>query len=123
VIRRRPPAELTVPKTNEVKVGSCPPDQVPQTPVTPVSAEAVASLHNLIKQDAHTLDETSKQRLQRLIQKLTNAAQTSFAERALLQNHNQFLLTINDESKVRRSTKSVVLGKAKAMSYEDLKEA
>jgi hypothetical protein len=61
--------------------------------------------------------------LQRLIQKLTNATQTSFAERTLLQNHNQFLLTINDESKVRRSTKSVVLGKAKAMSYEDLKEA
>jgi hypothetical protein len=30
---------------------------------------------------------------------------------------------MNDESKPRRSTKSVVLGKAKVMSYEDLKEA
>ena len=43
----KPPAELTAPKTNEV--GSHTQDQVPQTPVTPVSAEAVASLHNLIK--------------------------------------------------------------------------
>jgi hypothetical protein len=31
--------------------------------------------------------------------------------------------TINNEAKVRRSTKSLVLGKAKVMSYEDLEEA
>jgi hypothetical protein len=30
---------------------------------------------------------------------------------------------MNNEAKVRRSTKSVVLGKAKVMSYEDIKEA
>ena len=30
---------------------------------------------------------------------------------------------MNNEAKVRRSTKSVVLGKAKVMSYEDLSEA
>ncbi|OBT48116.1 hypothetical protein VE00_01033 [Pseudogymnoascus sp. WSF 3629] len=35
----------------------------------------------------------------------------------------QFLTTINDEAKVQRSTKSLVLGKAKVMSYEDLEEA
>jgi len=46
-------------------VGTCPQDEVPQTPVTPVSAEALTSLHNLIKQDAYTLNETSPQRLQR----------------------------------------------------------
>jgi hypothetical protein len=33
------------------------------------------------------------------------------------------LTTINNEAKVRRSTKSLVLGKAKVMSYEDLEEA
>jgi hypothetical protein len=33
------------------------------------------------------------------------------------------LITINNEAKVRRSTKSVILGKAKVMSYEDLREA
>ena len=75
------------------------------------------------KQDAHALDETSKQHLQRHLQKLANAAQTSFAEHALLQDQNRFLAKINNEAKVRRSTRSVVLGKAKVMSYEDLEEA
>jgi len=90
-----------------------------------VSAEALASLHNLIKQDAHTLNdnETSIQRLQRHVQKLANAAQISFAERALLHDQNQFLTRINNEAKVRRSTKSVVLGKAKVMSFEDIEVA
>jgi hypothetical protein len=114
------PATLTAPTANEV--ASERPDQVPQTPMTPVSAEAVTSLHNLIKQDAHMLDEISKQRLQRHVQKLTNATQLSFAERALLQEHNQFLARINNEAKVRRSTKSEILGTARVMSYEDLEK-
>jgi hypothetical protein len=33
------------------------------------------------------------------------------------------LNTINNEDKVRRPTKSLVLGKAKVMSYKDLEEA
>jgi hypothetical protein len=33
------------------------------------------------------------------------------------------LIKINKEAKVRRSTRSVALGKAKVMSYEDLEEA
>ena len=60
----KPPTDLTMPKADEVKVGSCPQDVVLQTPVTPVSAEAFMALQNLIiKQDAHALDETSKQSL------------------------------------------------------------
>lgn len=119
----KPLAQPTVPGANEIKVGSCYQDEVLQTPVTPVSAEGLASLHNLIKQDTHTLKKTSIQRLQRHVQKLANAAQTSFAECALLYNRNNFLTKINNEAKVRRSTRSVVLGKAKVMSYEDIEEA
>ena len=114
----KPLPELTV--LNEV-VGSCPQDEVlqtPITPVTPVTAEALTSLHNLIKQDTHALDTTSKQRLQRHVQKLASAARISFAECAL-QDQNRFLFKVNNEAKVRRSTRSVVLGKAKVMSYED----
>jgi hypothetical protein len=70
----KPPAQATVPRADEIQVGSCHQDEVPQTPVTPVSAEGLASLHNLIKQDAHTLNETSVQRLERHVQKLANAA-------------------------------------------------
>jgi hypothetical protein len=119
----KPPTELTVPKADEVKVGSCPQDEVLQTPVTPVSAEALMSLQKLIKQDAHALDETSKQNLQRHVQKLANAAQTSFAEHAIQRDQIRFLTRVNNKAKVRRSTKPVVLGKAKVMSYEDLEEA
>ncbi|KAI4192851.1 MAG: hypothetical protein LQ350_008549, partial [Teloschistes chrysophthalmus] len=73
--------------------------------------------------DAHGLDEISKQRLHRHVQKIASAARISFAECALLQDQNRLLAKINGEAKVRRSTKSLILGKAKVMSYEDLGEA
>ena len=64
--------------------GCCPQGEVLQTPVT---TEALTSLRNLIEQDAHTLDKTSKQRLQRL----ANAAQISFAECAFLHDEIRLL--------------------------------
>jgi hypothetical protein len=59
------------------------------------------------------------------VQKLANAGQRSIAYCALLDEQNQLLTKINSEAKVRRSTKSVVLGKGKAkvMSYKDIEEA
>jgi hypothetical protein len=54
----KPPAQLTVPRADEIEVGSCYYDNVPQTPMTLVLAEGLASLHNLIKQDARTLNGT-----------------------------------------------------------------
>jgi hypothetical protein len=56
-----------VPQEDKVKVESCPQGEILQTPVT---AEALTSLRNLIQQNTHILDEPSKQRLQ----KLANAA-------------------------------------------------
>ncbi len=58
-----------------------------------------------------------------LVQPLPNAAQISFAKRAPLHDQNQMLTRMNNEAKVRRSIKSIVLGKAKVMSYEDIEEA
>jgi hypothetical protein len=114
-------------KTAVLNLPACPQDQqvvqVPVTPVTPVSTEAVMSLHNLIKQDAYALDEQSKQRLQKYVQKLASAAQISLAKQTLLQDQNEFLTNVNKEAKVRQSTRSLVLGKAKVMSFEDLEEA
>jgi hypothetical protein len=134
----KPPVQSTVPRADEIEVGTshqddvlptCQ-DDVPPTPVTPVSAEGVMSLQNLIKQDAHTLNEASIQRLERHVQKLAHAAQVSLAERAflsaecaLLDNRNQMLTRMNNEAKVRRSTRSIVLGKAKVMSFEDIEVA
>jgi hypothetical protein len=120
----KPPADLTIPKADKVKVGSCPQDVVLQTPVTLVSAEAFMLLQNLIIQrDAHALDDTSKQSLQRHVQKITRGAQSCLATGALKDDQIRFLNTINNEAKVRRSTKALVLGTAKVMSYADLQEA
>jgi hypothetical protein len=119
----KPPAQSTIPRANEIRVGSCHQDEVPQTPITPVSAEGLTSLHNLIKQDANTLNGTSIQRLERHVQKLVNAAQISFAKRALLHNQKQILTRMNNKAKVRRSTQSLILGKAKVMSFEDIEVA
>ncbi|KAF2003875.1 hypothetical protein P154DRAFT_428054 [Amniculicola lignicola CBS 123094] len=91
----KPPAELTIPKASE-EVTPGPQDtvlQTPVTPVTPVTTEGLRSLQNLIiNRDAHTLNERSKYQI-------------------------RFLMKINDEAKVRRSTRAVVLGTAKVMSY------
>jgi hypothetical protein len=91
--------------------------------MTSVLAKALTSLYNLIKQDAHTLNKASTQRLQRHVQKLANAAQVSFAKRALLRDQSQFLHYINNKAKVRRLTWSVVLKKAKVISYKDIEKA
>jgi len=53
----------------------------------------------------------------------TKAFQKSFAMGILQEDRIKFLTTINNEAKVRRSTKLLVLGKAKVMSYEDLEVA
>lgn len=94
-----------------------------QTPVTPVSSEALSSLLTLIREDLH--NERSKQRHQKLVQKLANAAQTSFAQQALDQEHIKFLSKMNNEARSRRKTKSEILGKGKArvMRYEDIEVA
>jgi hypothetical protein len=82
------------------------------------------SLQNLIiEQDACALDQKSKQSLQRHLFKFSKAAQLSFAKGVLQQNYIQLLLQVNDKAKVRRSTKSLVLGTAKVMGYEELRDA
>ncbi|KAF2463338.1 uncharacterized protein BDR25DRAFT_320034 [Lindgomyces ingoldianus] len=116
-----PPANLAIPRVDGVAKTDTQ-EELLHTPVMPVTAESLALLHNLVKEDTLVLNKTSKQRLQRRVQKLASAAQISFAERDLLQDYNQFLFKVNNEAKVRRSTGSVALGKAKVMSYKDLKE-
>ncbi|XTI93687.1 hypothetical protein V2W45_1253686, partial [Cenococcum geophilum] len=112
---QKPPIELTVVKV-DVKALSYSQDEALRTPVT---ADALNTPRGLVERDTRALDDESKLRLEKLL----NAAQISFAERALLENDKQLLIKQNDEAKRRRSTKSTVLGKAKVMSYEDLEEA
>ena len=118
-----PLADATDQTISEALVEILVQDNFPQTPVTPQSSEAVTSLRKLIEQIAHLPDQTSRQRLYRRLQKLTNATQLSFAERALLREQNNFLNRVNSEAKTRRSTKTKVTGTARVMSFEDLERA
>lgn len=127
VLRRtpKPPAQLIMPGPDVIRTDSGLLEEVLQTPITPVSAEAFMSLHNLVQQDTSTIEETCMTRVQRRVQKLANAGQKAIAYCALLEHEKQLLKKINSEAKVRRSTKSIVLGKgqAKVMSFEDIEVA
>ncbi|KAF2844454.1 hypothetical protein T440DRAFT_361599, partial [Plenodomus tracheiphilus IPT5] len=92
----KPPAALRPAELDEIVAPVLIQDEVLQSPVTLVTVAGVMSLQRLIEQDAGASDELSKQRLQR---------------------------RINNEAKVRRSTRSEILGRAKVMSYQELEEA
>ncbi|MCJ1241747.1 hypothetical protein MMC14_009753 [Varicellaria rhodocarpa] len=83
-------AELNAPKINKGKVSSYTQGQTPQTPATPVSAEVLTLLLYMTKQVPD--DKANRKHKERLQQKHTNATQRFFAERALLEEHNQSLL-------------------------------
>jgi hypothetical protein len=55
----KPPPLLTVSRADDIEVVVYPQDEVPRRHITPVIADAVISLYNLIKQDTYTLNETS----------------------------------------------------------------
>lgn len=96
----------------------------PVTPITPVSAEAFTSLQNtIVREDARKFDDVDKQRLMKRIEKLAKAGKVLLARSALQAGHIKFLQKINNEGGTRRSTRAIVLGTAKVMSWEDLEEA
>jgi hypothetical protein len=118
----KPLAEVTRVVTNEVPSQE---DEVLQTSIIPVSADGLMLLQHLIlKKDAHALDETSQQNLQRHLLKLAKATQLSLAKSALQQNHIQLLMTVNNEAKFRRSTRADILEKSsgQVFSYEHLQD-
>jgi hypothetical protein len=65
------------------------------------------------------LDRTCKTQ----IQKLDNAAEKAFADRAILLDENLLLFEQNNERDTRKSIKVTAVGKAKVLSYEDIVEA
>ncbi|KAF1817688.1 DDE-domain-containing protein [Dissoconium aciculare CBS 342.82] len=96
---------------------------IPMTPVTPVDLAGITALRDVIRRDVQDLDSGSHHRLQKHVQKLSKAAEISFAEYALLERRNDFLQKTNSEARVRRSTRPKVIGTARVMSYEDLERA
>ena len=84
-----------------------------------MTAEALASLYSLIRQDTRMPDKPSRYCLQRL----AYAAEKAFAERALLLDENRLLFQQTNERECRQSTRSKAVGKAKVISYKDIIEA
>jgi hypothetical protein len=64
------------------------------------------------------LDHTYKTQ----IQKLANAAEKAFADRAILLDENLLLFEQNNERNTRKPIKATAVGKATVLSYEDIAE-
>jgi hypothetical protein len=73
-------------------------------------------LSKKLEQDIGHLDSPVKRRYA----KFHNAVQKSRADRALLRADNKNLFEQNNEKKIRASTRSTVIGRAKIMTYDDI---
>ncbi|KAL5370831.1 hypothetical protein DPSP01_014644 [Paraphaeosphaeria sporulosa] len=121
----KPPGELTIAAIHqEFPADTADPQetlQSPLTPVTPVTTQALVSLQNIIvNRDAQGLDERSKCSLQRHLETFSKAAHLAFSRGILQRDQIRFLMKVNDEAKVRRSTRSEILGTAKVMGFDEL---
>ena len=79
----KPALQLTTPINDMTETCPGPQDQMPRTPLTPVSADALAKLLNTIKQVPD--DEASRSYKEKLQQKHVDATRRCIAERNLLQ--------------------------------------
>ncbi len=88
-------------------------------PQTPVTFDEIVSLRRLIEQNLHSLNPASHF----YIQKMANSAERVVTARDVLFEENSELVKQNNANTARASRKSVMVGKAKVMSYEDIVEA
>ena len=91
-------------------------------PETPKTSESLASLRREIKLNIarqEGLDAYTKLS----IQKVVNAAENAFADRAILLNENMLLFEQNNGKTTCKSIKTTIVGTAKVLSYEDIVEA
>jgi hypothetical protein len=84
----------------------------------PVTWESLTYLRTKFEQET-ALNSPSKYRFQ----KLANAAEKAFVDRAILLDENKLLFEQNNEKMTRSSVRSTVTGTAKIMTYEDIMEA
>ena len=73
----------------------------------------------IISHDAYNLESVNKKRFKRHVAKLVKTTQKSFAYCSMQRHRIGLLLKTNAEAKLRRESKSIVLGKARIMSYDD----
>lgn len=113
----KPPPEMRsgVPEGNPA-----PSSDLHEAPLkTPTSATSFNAMRHKLDQIIGALDDDAKPH----VQKVMNAVERSFANSTLLVNENQLLMEQNREKRLRKSTKATVVGTAKIMSFEDIKQA
>jgi hypothetical protein len=114
------PEPRVVPVTLAVEEG-CGVAQLEQLE-TPKTSESLMSLRRKIDESIALGGELDRScRLQ--IQKLANAVENAFADRAILLDENLLLFEQNNERNTRKSIKATAVGSAKVLSYEDIVEA
>ena len=86
---------------------------------TPVTSEQFASLRKTIEQHMPTLDEHNQQ----CLQKMVNAAENFVSARDLLHQECSDKFKQANESDARASIRSIMVGKGKIMSFQDIEEA
>ena len=98
-------------------------DQAPQEPgqilCTPTTALGFQNLRQVLENNLGAYDDQSRFYLQ----KIANATEKAFADRALLFDENKLLFDQNNEKSMRDPTKVTVVGRAKVMPFNDLVEA
>jgi hypothetical protein len=92
-----------------------------ETPETPKTFENLASLRKNVEMSLRSQEVDTYTKLS--IQKIADAAENAFTERAILLDENLLLFEQNNEKTVRTSVKATVVGTAKVMSYEDIVKA
>ena len=114
------PDQPAVPVTLDAEVG---PDNITQLePETPTTSEDLVALCKKIDGILARGGELDRSSILQ-IQKLGNAAENVFADRAILLDENLLLFEQNNERNTRKSIKATAVGSAKVMSYEDIVEA
>jgi hypothetical protein len=93
-----------------------------ETPKTPKTFENLVSLRKNVEMSL-TRQEVLDSHTKLSIQKIADAAENAFAERAILLDENSLLFEQNNEKTTRTSMKATVVGTAKVLSYEDIVEA
>ena len=87
--------------------------------LTPTTSESFDAIRKKFECSLEGLNEESKLQFQ----KIANAAEKAFADRAILFDENSTLFKQNNEKCIRESSKRNVVGNAKIMSEKDIVEA
>lgn len=112
---RRPQVDEIIPQTANTAADLPSPDDMLPTPGT---HEGLTFLRTKLEQNT-ALGSPSKHH----VQKLANATEKLFAERAILLDENSTLFNYNNEKTKRQSTRSTMIGSTKVASYEDILKA